>query len=58
MPARGYLEEAKGEHAGNDRRLAKLMIAKGIITDEEFKSQLIAERANLSRGPVALNEAG
>ena len=26
--------------------LAKLMIAKGIITDEEFKAQLGAERAN------------
>jgi hypothetical protein len=26
--------------------LAKLMIAKGIITDEEFNSQLSAERAN------------
>jgi hypothetical protein len=26
--------------------LAKLLIAKGIITDEEFKSQLSAERAN------------
>ena len=37
--------------------LAKLMIAKGIITDKEFKAQLIAERAK-SRGPVALNEAG
>ena len=36
--------------------LAKLMIAKGIITDKEFKAQLIAERANLSRGPVALKK--
>jgi hypothetical protein len=26
--------------------LAKLLIAKGIITDEEFKKQLGAERAN------------
>jgi hypothetical protein len=26
--------------------LAKLMIAKGIITDEEFKAQLSTERAN------------
>jgi len=26
--------------------LAKLMIAMGIITDEEFKAQLSAERAN------------
>ena len=26
--------------------LAKLMIAKGIITDAEFKTQLEAERAN------------
>ena len=26
--------------------LAKLLIAKGIITDEEFKTQLSAERAN------------
>ena len=26
--------------------LAKLMIAKGVITDEEFKTQLGAERAN------------
>jgi hypothetical protein len=26
--------------------LAKLMIAKGIITDEEFKTQLGTERAN------------
>jgi hypothetical protein len=26
--------------------LAKLLIAKGIITDEEFKTQLGAERAN------------
>jgi hypothetical protein len=26
--------------------LAKLMIAKGVITDEEFKTQLTAERAN------------
>ena len=26
--------------------LAKLMIAKGIITDEDFKAQLSAERAN------------
>ena len=36
--------------------LAKVMIAKGIIIDEEFKAQLIAERANLSRGPVALKK--
>jgi hypothetical protein len=26
--------------------LAKLLIAKGIITDEEFKAQLSAERSN------------
>jgi len=26
--------------------LAKLLIAKGIITDEEFKAQLSTERAN------------
>jgi len=26
--------------------LVKLLIAKGIITDEEFKAQLTAERAN------------
>jgi hypothetical protein len=26
--------------------LAKLLIAKGVITDEEFKAQLTAERAN------------
>jgi hypothetical protein len=26
--------------------LAKLLIAKGVITDEEFKAQLSAERAN------------
>jgi mannitol/fructose-specific phosphotransferase system IIA component (Ntr-type) len=26
--------------------LAKLLIAKGVITDEEFKTQLTAERAN------------
>ena len=26
--------------------LAKLLIAKGIITDEEFKTQLSVERAN------------
>ena len=26
--------------------LAKLMIAKGLITDEEFKAQLSTERAN------------
>jgi hypothetical protein len=26
--------------------VAKLMIAKGIITDEEFKAQLSTERAN------------
>jgi hypothetical protein len=25
-------------HIGNDRRLAKLMIAKGVITDAEFKT--------------------
>lgn len=29
--------------------LAKLMIAKEIITDEEFKAQLSAERVNLTR---------
>jgi hypothetical protein len=33
-------------HIGNDRRLAKLMIAKGVITDAEFKTQLSTERAN------------
>jgi len=26
--------------------LAKLLIAKGVITDEEFKNQLSAERVN------------
>jgi hypothetical protein len=35
-----------GEHAGHDRVLAKLLIAEGIITAEEFKAQLSAERAN------------
>jgi hypothetical protein len=33
-------------HIGNDRRLAKLMFAKGVITDAEIRTQLSTERAN------------
>ena len=40
------LEELVGSTLATTDALAKLMIAKGIITDEEFKTQLSAERAN------------
>lgn len=41
--------ECKGFDIGNKPTilpLAKLMIAKGVITEEEFKAQLSAEQAN------------
>jgi hypothetical protein len=51
------LEELTVSTLAMSDALAKLMIAKGIITDEEFKAQLNAERAELSGcvGAVALN---
>jgi len=35
--------------------LAKLLIAKGVIADEEFKTQLSAERANYLAALKRLN---
>ena len=40
------LEELVVSNLAMTDALAKLMIAKGVITDEEFKTQLGAERAN------------
>ena len=40
------LEELKVSTLATTNALAKLMIAKGVITDEEFKTQLSAEQAN------------
>jgi hypothetical protein len=40
------LEELVVSNLAMTDALAKLMIAKGVITDEEFKAQLGAERAN------------
>jgi hypothetical protein len=40
------LEELMVSTLAMNDALAKLMIAKGIITDEEFKAQLTTERAN------------
>ena len=40
------LEELVVSNLAMSDALAKLMIAKGLITDEEFKAQLSAERAN------------
>jgi len=40
------LEELLVSNLAMTDALAKLMIAKGVITDEEFKTQLGAERAN------------
>ena len=40
------LEELMMSTLGMTDALAKLMIAKGIITDEKFKTQLSTERAN------------
>jgi hypothetical protein len=40
------LEELMVSNLAMTDALAKLMIAKGVITDEEFKTQLGAERAN------------
>jgi hypothetical protein len=40
------LEELMVSNLAMTDALAKLMIAKGVITDEEFKAQLGAERAN------------
>ena len=40
------LEELMVSTLATTDALAKLLIAKGIITDEEFKTQLSAERAN------------
>jgi hypothetical protein len=40
------LEELVVSNLAMTDALAKLMIAKGVITDEEFKTQLDAERAN------------
>jgi hypothetical protein len=40
------LEELMVSNLAMTEALAKLMIAKGIITDEEFETQLEAEKAN------------
>ena len=40
------LEELVVSTLATSDALAKLLIAKGIITDDEFKTQLSAERAN------------
>jgi hypothetical protein len=40
------LEELMVSSLAMTDALAKLLIAKGVITDEEFKAQLTAERAN------------
>ena len=40
------LEELVVSTLATTDALAKLLIAKGIITDEEFNTQLSAERAN------------
>ena len=40
------LEELMVSTLATTDALAKLLIAKGIITDDEFKTQLSAERAN------------
>ena len=40
------LEELVVSTLATTDALAKLLIAKGIITDDEFKTQLSAERAN------------
>jgi hypothetical protein len=45
-PDKISLEELMVSTLAMTDALAKLMIAKGIITDEEFKAQLSAERAN------------
>lgn len=45
-PGKVTLEELMVSNVAMTEALAKLMIAKGIITDEEFKAQLSVERAN------------
>jgi hypothetical protein len=40
------LEELMVSTLATSDALAKLMMAKGIITEQEFKAQLSAERAN------------
>ena len=50
------LEELMESTLAMTDALAKLLIAKGIITDAEFKAQLSVERANYLSVPKRLHE--